>query len=378
MRRHVSFSLLALAVVVACGSESSTFGPGSSSGDTPPADTNQPPPPLIGGDSGADQPCASNVLCGVAATCCAQGEECVEGACLAGCASGVRCGTTCCATGEVCLAQACVAPGAACLDSFDCEENEFCEPTLGKCLPQPPEAGLCQYKPPVLPLAPKLEWSWTGSTIAHAEYDQVINTPIVIDLDGDKIPEVVIVTSKGGPGNDTDFSHTDPAFLRVLDGKTGLEKWGANVDAYKDGSNAQPDYRVNPRGTPAAGDLDGDGTIEIVVPRRTGGLLAFRADGSFLWRSTGVDGTTPYDPVFGSVTVALADMDNDGKAEVVAGGIIFDHTGKLVSDAHLSHEKWGSNDASYGPVSIIADVDGDPATTEQHLVTGTPSRSPSC
>src|SRR5690606_10324055 len=54
----------------------------------------------------------------------------------------------------------------------------------------------------------------------------------------------------------------------------------------------------------------------------------------------------------------------------VAGGIIFDHTGKLVSDAHLSHEKWGSNDASYGPVSIIADVDGDPATTEQHLVTG--------
>ncbi len=290
----------------------------------------------------------------------------MEGACAAACASGVRCGSTCCATGQVCLAQACVAPGKDCQDSFDCEENEFCEPTITKCLPQPAQAGLCEYKPPVLPLAPTLEWSWTGSTI-RPEYDQVVNTPIVLDLDDDKIPEVIIVTSKGDNATSSGFNEGDPAFLRVLDGKTGLEKWGANVDAYKDGAGGQPDYRVNPRGTPAAADLDGDGTIEIVVPKRAGGLLAFRADGSFLWASRAADNTTAYNGSFNSVTVAIADMDNDGKAEVVAGGVIFDHTGKVV---YAGNTKWGANSASYGPVSIIADVDGNDATTQQHLVAG--------
>lgn len=368
-RSHVVSSLAALVVVVlvaACGSsDESTFG---SSGAPAPTDTYQPPPPFVpvDPDGGSSAQCASNVLCGAAATCCAQGEECAEGSCAAACASGVRCGPTCCATGQVCLSQACIAPGKACQDSFDCEENEFCEPTIAKCLPQPAQAGLCEYKPPVLPLAPTLEWSWTSSTI-RPEYDQVINTPIVIDLDGDNVPEVIIVTSKGDNATSSSFNEGDPAFLRVLDGRTGLEKWGANVDAYKDGSGGAPDYRVNPRGTPAAADLDGNGTIEIVVPKRAGGLLAFNADGSFLWASRAANNTTAYNASFNSVTVAIADMDNDGLAEVVAGGVIFDHTGRVV---HAGNPKWGANSASYGPVSIIADVDGVDATTEQHLVAG--------
>lgn len=257
-----------------------------------------------------------------------------------------------------------------CLDSFDCEENEFCEPTIGKCLPQPADAGLCKYTPPTLALAPTLEWSWTGSTI-HPLYNQVVNTPIVIDLDGDKIPEVIIVTSKGSADTESDYGSVDPAFLRVLDGKTGLEKWAAGVDAYKDGAGGIPDYRVNPRGTPAAANIDGDaeGTIEIIVPKKSGGLLAFDATGKFLWASRDAN-NAPFNGTFHSVTVAIADMDNDGKAEIVAGGMVFDHTGKLVDAKHNGHEKWGSNDVTYGAVSIIADVDGNPATTQQFVVTG--------
>jgi len=373
-RFHLVSPFVVLLLVAACGSEDgSTFGSSSSSGAPDEDEAGTPPPPPIftpieaGTDPAAT--CASKVLCGLQATCCEQGQECVEGACAAACASGVRCGATCCATGQVCLSQTCVAPTTTCLDSFDCEESEFCEPTLGKCLPQPAQAGLCEYKPPVLPLAPQLEWSWTGSTI-HPLYNQVVNTPIVIDLDNDKIPEVIIVTSKGTNESDSAFGSVDPAFLSVLDGKTGLEKWGAGVDAYKDGTSGSPDYRVNPRGTPAAADLDGDGTIEIVVPKKSGGLIAFRADGSFLWASRAVNNTTAFNGSFHSVTVAIADMDNDGKAEIVAGGMVFDETGKLVNAAHVGHEKWGSNDVTYGPVSIIADVDGIPATTAQYVVTG--------
>ena len=361
MIRYPVVPLMLLALVVACGSETSTF---DTPDDADPSldDGELPPPRFVDDDSGAPAACPSNILCGGAGACCAEGEECVEGACRPACASGVRCGSICCAAGNVCLSQACVAPGAPCQDSFDCDENEFCEPTLGKCLPQPAEAGLCQYKPPVLPFNPKVEWSWEVPVVLP-DFDQVINTPIVIDLDNDKIPEVIIVTSKGGSGSDSDFSDSDPAYVRILDGRTGKEKWGADVDAYK------TENQVNPRGTPAAADLDGDGTIEIVVPKRAGGLIAFGPDGSRLWVSRDTS-DAPYNVSFNSVTVAIADMDNDGKAEVVAGGMVFDHTGKLVDSKHLGHQKWGENASGYGAVSIIADVDGKPETTDQHVVTG--------
>lgn len=363
--RHALLGLVVASVVVAaCGSDFTSEFTEDAGGRAPADDASSGGPPIFGGDaSTGPTECASKVLCGPNATCCAQGEECVEAACVAACASGVRCGTTCCPSGQVCLSQACVAPGIACQDSFDCAETEFCEPTLGKCLPQPQGAAVCQYKPPVLPLNPVVEWSWTDSTI-HPGFNQVINTPIVVDVDGDKIPDVVIVTSKAGAGSDTDFSTGDPAYLRVLDGKTGLEKWAAGVDAYLDTN------QVNPRGTPAAGDLDGNGTIEIVVPKKGGGVLAFNGAGALLWSSKRADGVTAYNGVFDSVTVALADMDNDGKVEIVLGGVVLDHTGKLVTDTSIGREKWGANDAGYGPVSIIADIDGDPTTTAQYVVTG--------
>lgn len=349
-------------VFVACGSEGggSEYGDGTPDASDPTtgaeAGTNNPPgfgDDDDGGGEGGGK-CPSNVLCGPTATCCAQGQECVEGACAAACASGVRCGSTCCEGGQVCLSETCTAPRGDCQDSFDCEDNEFCEPTIGKCLPQPQGASSCEYKPPVLPLAPEVEWSWTDSTIKPG-FNQVVNTPVVIDLDNDKIPDVVIVTSDG-------YNETGPAYVRALDGKTGKEKWAATVDAYKD------ENRVNPRGTPAAADIDGDGTIEIVTAKMGGGVIAFRANGSRLWTSTTSTGAA-YTGSFGSVTTAIADMDADGKGEIVLGGMIFDHTGKLTSTA-TGRERWGANQATYGPVSIIADVDGNAATTEQFVVTG--------
>jgi hypothetical protein len=130
-----------------------------------------------------------------------------------------------------------VNPGAACKDSFDCAETDFCEPTLGKCLPQPSQGPACEYRPPALPFDPLLEWSWTGSTIAPA-YDQVLSIPLVADLDGDAIPEVVVVTHDTGDGScDSGF-----AYIRALDGRDGKEKWGPG------GFNS---YRVSSQGAGA-------------------------------------------------------------------------------------------------------------------------------
>ncbi len=235
---------------------------------------------------------------------------------------------------------------------------------MNKCFPQPTGVNQCVVLPPVPAFQPVVKWQWTESTI-KPQYNQIINMPVVIDLDGNKIPDVVIVTSRNNQG----FTQTDKAFVRALDGATGLEKWASTVDAYKEGLNSDPDYTVNPRATPAAADLDGDGTIEIVTARRTGGLIAFNADGSFRWSSKQVGGAD-YTGSFGSTTIAIADMDNDGHAEVVAGGVILTYDGYLTTNTSIGREYWGANSGSYGAVSIIADVDGNNATTEQFVVTG--------
>ncbi len=369
--------LVLLVLAMACGTEDASTFPEDAGADAVDLDagTGTGDDATFGGDvtfNDDASSCPSQVLCGKSGTCCGQGQECYDEACVAACATGVHCGSACCGGGQVCLNAACATPGASCNDSFDCAENEFCEPTIGKCLPQPTGQNQCVIQPPTPTFAPVVKWSWTDSATARTGYNQIINMPVIVDLDGNRIPEVIVVTSK-----DTDaFNQSDKAFLRALNGSDGSEKWPATADVYKDGTGTSadggvnPDYTVNPRGTPAAGDLDGDGKIEIVAPRRGGGLYAFNADGSFRWRSKKADGVTDYNGVLNSITVAIADMDNDGKAEVVVGGLVFDYTGKLVSDTPSGRESWGANVSSYGAVSIIADVDGNAATKDQHVVTG--------
>jgi hypothetical protein len=298
--------------------------------------------------------CPSKILCGAQAVCCAPGTECIEGGCLTACGSGIRCGadqSSCCASGQVCVEAQCASPTGACKDSYDCAEQEFCEPTLGKCLPQPSGTASCEYRPPVSPFNPIIEWSWTSSTVKPT-FVQVINMPVIVDLDQDDVPDVVIVTSeKYNPG--------EAGYLRALDGRTGAEKWSATADVYADAN------WVNPRGTPAAADIDGDGKVDIIAPRSGGGALAFNGDGSLKWRSTLSDGVTPYTEAMASVTVAVANLDQGQGPEIVLGGVVLDHLGRLVSGQGRGLA--GTNATGYGAVSIVCDVDGDGV---QDVVTG--------
>jgi len=295
--------------------------------------------------------CKDGMVCGQG-DCCQQQEQCVLGTCRATCDSGVRCGAdlaACCAMGEVCLAEACTVPGDPCNDFADCDEGEFCEPTLGACLPQPGD-DLCEYLPEIGTLTPAVEWSWTSSTIEPAAV-QVINTPMVGDLDQDGVPDVVIVTSDN-------YQATGFGYLRALDGGTGAEKWGAGADVYLAA------HRVQPRGTPAIGDIDGDSLPEIVTPKAGGGLIAFEHDGTYKWSSTQTDGVTPWTSGLASATVAIADFEGDGTPEIAVAGVVFEATGALRFDQGVFS---GSNAGTYGAVSIVADLDGQ---GDQELVTG--------
>ncbi|PRQ00594.1 hypothetical protein [Enhygromyxa salina] len=298
------------------------------------------------GETDTGDECPSDLLCGTPALCCAIGDACLQGECVPACESGIYCDEGCCAAEQVCLADMCESPGGPCEDSFDCEVDEFCEPTLNLCLPQPEGGPACTVEPRAAAFAPIEEWSWTGSPILPA-YDQVLSMPLVGDLLGDETPEVVIVTHDTGDG----ACDTGHAYLRALDGSSGLDVWAANAEAFTDLG------RVALCRTPALGDIDGDDSIDLVAHAFGGGLIAFEGDGSIKWTSTMQDGVTPYQGYFAGVAaIAIADMDADGQAEIVSGGVILDSSGRLISGLGLG--ELGAN-GLFGGNTVIADVDDD-------------------
>lgn len=106
---------------------------------------------------------------------------------------------------------------------------------------------------------------------------------------------------------------------------------------------------------PALGDLDGDGTLEVVVQTEERGFYALRADGSTLWRQCWGGGNSA--PV-------IADLDGDSRAEVIVGS---DGGFLAVLDGRNGGPLWTFDVKSTGvtPGSItvsptVADLDGVP------------------
>lgn len=315
------------------------------------------PPPAPDAGEGADggtdagPSCPSSVLCGTPPSCCAVGEECIGDRCLAACASGVRCGSdlaTCCGDGQVCVSDACVDPGDPCTDSFECETGSFCEPTLGRCLPQF-DPVTCEHVPVFGDFETTLEWSATTSTDAPDCFHP-ISTPVVVDLDGDLVPEVV-----SSMACDEDWQR---GVLRAFRGDDGTPLWSAS----------DPALQLNGRTSIAAGDLDGDGRPEIIgVQYSTTRVLAFRADGTLLWSSTNPDGSAFYVGAgFDNGAPTLADLDQSGTPEIILGAVVLDASGVLVWQRDLGGRE-GTNSTYVGGIAAVADLDGD---TIPEIVTG--------
>jgi hypothetical protein len=303
---------------------------------------------------GTDLECCPRAeLCG--STCCNTGEVCDGALCRIDCGTNVRCrdaaGTeVCCDAGEVCASGSCFLPVTPCEDFVDCAVGEYCEPSLGRCLPQP-TGDECVARPTGGAVMPTLLWHWNGTGAALPTHVQVMMTPLVApmsdddgdgDIDADDVPDVIFTTFAGG-------NYTTDGVIRVVSGDDG----SSVLDI------TDPSLRVSPGAQLAIGDLDGDGRNEIVAcgsaPGGIGNLIAFHADGTLYWRSTDARA------VCGMAAPLLADLDADGMPEVVVHYTSVDGRSGAVEWHHdcVGTGGWATSSHSPCDYTTAADLDGD-------------------
>lgn len=158
---------------------------------------------------------------------------------------------------------------------------------------------------------PKLLYSWNYNVDVMPDYKQVMASPVVGDLDGDKVPEIGFVAYQNS-------AYSSKGVLRILNGKDGSSKFSISDD------NLMP-YATT---SPLFVDLDADGKAEIIYLHYLGKkVIALNTNGSLRWEM-------PLDMTGMSITsmnncragFAAADLDADGKSEIIAGNWIIAET----------------------------------------------------
>lgn len=218
------------------------------------------------------------------------------------------------------------------------------------------------------PLRPSLQCAWSQPTDPETDpapmFRNVLHTPIVanlgirIDADSPPRPSIIFIADNGYTERPMGRTCNGVGVLRVIDGATCRDQAGAF--ALED--------RLNSPVTPAVGDIDNDGTPEIIAALVDGGLAAFQhAPGMRslrrLWRSRGMGGApdTHTSTICTWGSIALHDLDNDGRSEILFEGNVYDSTGQLISRI----PGW-TNYITTGAMPVVADVDLD---DEPELVT---------
>lgn len=302
--------------------------------------------------------------------CCEEGEVCNDGVCELDCGVNDACLDVCCEGGEICYVAQCIVPGgpcnaAACATEAesDCAEDEICDPELGLCVPNLAN-GTCAFEPDpgVFDPIPRFTWgirqdrdcglgcqkeeacnavsnlcepTWVHVSIAADDFPnhhQVVASPVVADLDGDCVPEIVFGTYQNQ-------AYTSNGILRAIRGDNGAKVWTVG----------DPNFEIDPSSTPAIGDLDGDGSPEVIAKGEGNNLIAVSASGTPIWTSEGIGSQG------NSGSPSIANFDNAGDAEIAYGKVVVDSLGSVL------YNPTGPSGSSggFGPLSCVADLDGD-------------------
>ncbi len=316
-------------------------------------------PAAGGGNVCASIACESDVDCPISRYC--DGEKCTDDVCEAG---AQRCDGNevyqCTSNGEkeisafscggdayfqsTCAESDSNGVGCTCEDDWDCPSFTNCEVSTCKGSGVEPTCTL-----PAVPfeeVLPSLEFRWGGDTKAEPEAvgspypnsSQVLSTPLVANLTDDNddgfinerdFPEVIFMTY---PNNAND-PHQNGMIRAVHGGGDskgedyfalcGDNHWFEGDDP-NTGNCSNSDAVARPGGGLAVGDLNYDGVPEIVVELENGHLQILNNRGEIIHTSadkisiaqgdSGENGNAWKYP-----QVALANLDNQGLAEVIIG-----------------------------------------------------------
>ncbi|MEW5737760.1 MAG: VCBS repeat-containing protein [Myxococcota bacterium] len=343
-----------------------------------------------GGGSPTDGGCATACV----------GSVCIAGSC---CATASVCGDECCASSETCLFSQCVTPGRACQTANDCAMGEYCETALGtdggtvadagadggactqplplngRCLARPPvcaDGGVsdggcleaCEYRGTAGPLTAVQRWAWGPTARVRPNVTDVWSTPAVgrlVDANCDSRvdeldpPNVVFVSGRAinaTTGLGTCCQCTGAAtsacltgVLRVLDGRTGQEAW--SLEKASGPSIGFAGVSV------ALGDLDADGSLDIVAVTGEGFVVMVDAKGT-VRRTSDLPIPGNNNASFGwGGGLSIADMDNDGFPEIAYGPTVFTTTNNAIT-RRFSGTGGRGGGGVHEALSTFVDLDG--------------------
>ena len=186
-------------------------------------------------------------------------------------------------------------------------------------------------------------------------------TPVVGDIDGDGHDEIVLAVSyffdqatyaadskmaRWVVGEDGDINKYVASGVAVFDLSTRMLKWSQHLDL----STGYTRYKASALASPALADVNGDGKLEVVIGTSMGFLYV-------LDPVTG-DSLEGWPIQMGDIQghVAVADIDQDGKVEIVAA----DTRGSIAAFRGDGTEVWEKHIGSaFVAGAMFGDADGD-------------------
>lgn len=193
----------------------------------------------------------------------------------------------------------------------------------------------------------------------------------LVDMDDDGVFEIVLATSDGSVHVLRGDGEPFPGFPVQTGYDPLFEAGPIDSPAYA----SAPPVREGILGAPAIGDIDGDGEVEIVVSTMAGSVYAWRKTGDLISGfPVGMQGRGPEEMRPGFAwdngfygSPALADVNQDGALEIIAGGgdqrfYVWDGNGQLFSGYPLDlcgPTVCGEAGARIVSSPALGDIDGD-------------------